>query len=214
MPASDESKHRGPRRKIQDWQIVAGLVIRVFCGSGALASHVARHLRLRISDAALSMRRQKMSMQPFFTILKHALRPLCEESKHPDCFFKGLRLIGHDGTTLSLVNTEAVLEKMTKCDTRRGKAAFAKMGLGVLVELGSHAPIAAAIGWNGESENALFSKVLGDLPRRCLLILDRLYGNAPVLDEVRAQCEVSESDFLIRVRSKLWGFLIVADGEL
>lgn len=203
MPTSDELRHRGPRRKIQDWEIIVGLVIHVLCGNGSLASHVVRHLHLRISNTALSLRRQKMSMKPFFTILRYALRPLCEASTHSDCFFKGRRLVGHDGTTLSLANTPAVLQRMTKATTRRGKAAFAKMGLGILVELGSHAPLSAAIGLDGESENALFSKVLRELPRRCLLILDRLYGNAPALDEVRAQCAVSEGDFLIRVRGKL-----------
>jgi len=66
--------------------------------------------------------------------------PASDETKHPDCFFEGLRLIGHDGTTLSRVNTEAVLEMVSKSDTRRGKAAFAKMRLGVLVGLRSQAP--------------------------------------------------------------------------
>ena len=199
MSSVDDGVHRGPRRKIQDWQIVAGMVVHALGGQGSLAHHIALHLRLRLSEAALSLRRQKMQMQPFFTIMRHALRPLAEQSKHPDCFFKGLRLVGHDGTQLSLCNTEAVLERMTKAATRRGKAAFAKMGLGALVELGTHNPLAAAIGLDGESENALFVKVLKDLPRRCLLILDRLYGNAPLLDQVQGQGELCDSDHLMRV---------------
>jgi hypothetical protein len=203
MPLVDEGTHRGPRRKIQDWQIIAGLVIHALGGQGSLASHIALHLRLRISDAALSFRRQKMTLQPFFTILRHALRPLAQEDSHPGCFFKGLRLVGHDGTQLSLSNTEAVLKRMTKAATRRGKAAFAKMGLSTLVELATHNPLAAAIGLDGQSENALFGRVLKELPRRCLLILDRLHGNAPVLDRVQSQCQASDSAFLIRVRKKL-----------
>jgi hypothetical protein len=56
------------------------------------------------------------------------------------------------------------------------RAAFAKVGLCLLVEVGIHNPIAAAIACAGESEMALAKKLLQSLPEKCLLLADRLYG--------------------------------------
>nr|WP_326530180.1 IS4 family transposase [Rhodoferax sp.] len=158
---------------------------------------------MSLSEAALSFRRQKMKLQPFLTLMHHALRPLAVEAQHSGCFFKGLRLLGHDGTQFSVANTPAVLKEMRKAKTRRGEAAFAKVGLGTLVELGTHNPLAAAISVSGESESVLFNRVLTQLPAKCLLILDRWYGNAPMLEHISQQCVEKQSHHLIRVRGNL-----------
>lgn len=203
MPAHDHEVHRGPKRRLQDWQLQLGLIIHLLQPIGTLAHCVRQHLRLSLSDAALSLRRQKMKLQPFLTLMQHALRPLAVEAQHACCFFKGLRLVGHDGTQLSVANTPAVLKNMSKAKTRRGVAAFAKVGLGTLVELGTHNPLAAAISVSGESESVLFNRVLAQLPARCLLILDRWYGNAPMLERISEQCAEEQSHHLIRVRGNL-----------
>ena len=65
MPASDGDLHRGPKRKLQDWQLQLGLIIHLLQPIGTLAQCVHQHLRLSLSDAALSLRRQKMKLQPF-----------------------------------------------------------------------------------------------------------------------------------------------------
>lgn len=199
----DVTTHRGPKRKLLDWQLQLAMILHMLQAQGSLAQCVGQYLGLQISGAALSLRRQKMKLQPFLTIMKAALRPLAQPERHPACFFCGLRLVGHDGTTLSVANTAAVLAAMTKAKTRKGLAAFAKVGLGVLVELGTHNPLAAALSLSGESESVLFARVLSQLPQRCLLILDRWYGNAPVLDTVQQRCAVTDSGYLIRVKSKL-----------
>ena len=68
------------------------------------------------------------------------------------------------------------LATFPKARTRRGRAAFAKITTGVLLELGLHNPLAAAIGRRGESEWALAQRLLAQLPGRALLLADRLYG--------------------------------------
>ena len=50
--------------------------------------------------------------------------------------------MGLDGTPFSCANTPRILGTMTKAATRRFEAAFAKLGCAVLVELGTHAPLA------------------------------------------------------------------------
>jgi hypothetical protein len=41
------------------------------------------------------------------------------------------------------------------------------------------------------------------LPQEGLLILDRYYGQAPMLGQLQPQCEARGSHFLVRVRDKL-----------
>lgn len=66
-----------------------------------------------------------------------------------------------------------------KAKTRRGLAAFGKAGMVALVELGTHGPLAAHLGLDGQGELALAAPVLERLPEQSLVIVDRLYGHAP-----------------------------------
>jgi hypothetical protein len=84
--------------------------------------------------------------------MRRVLRPLAGPRPHPEAFWQGWRLIALDGTQFSLTNTPQVLETLPKVRMRRGYAAFAKMTTTVLVELGLHNPVAAAIARHGESE--------------------------------------------------------------
>lgn len=45
--------------------------------------------------------------------------------------------------------------------------------------------------------------LLSALPERSLLILDRLYGHAPMLRDLQEHCGQRDSHFLVRVRHKL-----------
>jgi hypothetical protein len=113
-------------------------------------------------------------------------------------------------------NTPQHLTRIVKAKTRRGFAAFAKIAMSALVELGTHAPLHAAIGLDGESEHVLSATLFADLPQRSLLILDRLYGQAPMLALLQAQCSaLREQHYLVRVRAKLGVQVrrVLADGS-
>jgi hypothetical protein len=103
-----------------------------------------------------------------------------------------------DGTQFSLTNTPQILTRIVKARTRRGRAAFAKMTAAVLLEVGLHNPLAAAIGRHGESEWALAQRLLAQLPKRALLLGDRLYGVAAFVAHARAACTRVGSHFLLR----------------
>ena len=159
---------------------------------------------MSLSDSALSQRRTRLGSDIFTLILEETLRPLAEVAQHPGCFLGVLRLLGIDGTTWSVSNTAQHLARITKANTRRGCAAFAKIAMSALVELGTHAPLHAAIGLDGESELALSATLLSNLPPRMLLILDRLYGQAPMLALLQSECSaLKEQHYLVRVRAKL-----------
>jgi hypothetical protein len=108
-----------------------------------------------------------------------------------------------DGTVLSVGNTPQILGSLSKAALRRMQAAFAKVGMVLLVELGIRNPLAAAIGKEGESELSLARQLLGSLPELSLLIADRLYGIAAFLVLLKDHFSIVPGEFLVRVRGNL-----------
>jgi hypothetical protein len=130
----------------------------------------------------------------------HALQPKGDPRRHPEAFYHGLRLCALDGSTFSVTNTPQVKKRMHKAKTRRGRAAFPKVGVAVMVEVGLHNPLAAALGAQGESEMVLAKRVLSAQPAKSLLLGDRYYGVPAVL------VGLSDEDgrhFLVRVKTGL-----------
>ena len=82
-------------------------------------------------------------------------------------------MCGVDGSLFSVTNTPQNKKQMRKARSRRGRAAFPKVGVAVMVELGLHNPLAAALGAQGESEMVLAQQVLSAQPEKSLLINDR-----------------------------------------
>lgn len=201
--AEAEGRHQGPRQKLQDWQIITGLVAQCLHRGGCLQHIIRSYFAVQISSSALSQRRQHMQLEPFVTLMRHALRPMALPQSHADCFFADLRLVGIDGTQFNLLNTPQINAAVAKVRTRRGEAAFGKLSLSVLVELGTHAPLAAAMQMGPMSEKVLCQQLWERLPQGSLLILDRYYGQAPMLGQLQPRCEARSSHFLVRVRDKL-----------
>jgi hypothetical protein len=89
---------------------------------------------------------------------------------------------------------------MKKARSRRGRAAFPKVGVAVMVELGLHNPLAAALGAHGESEMVLAQRVLSAQPEKSLMINDRYYGTPALLVSLPAE---GDRHFLVRVKANL-----------
>ena len=190
------------RAQISGAELLMGLVYHVSQPQGTLAAHLHALTGQKISDSAASQRRLTMPWEVFEAILAQALAPLADPKRQPEAFYAGLRLVGIDGTQFSCANTPRVLGTMTKAATRRFEAAFAKLGCAVLVELGTHAPLAAAISAPdlAESEAALAAQLLGRLPAESLLLGDRLYGNGAFLGRLLADAPAGDRQaFLLRV---------------
>jgi len=111
--------------------------------------------------------------------------------------------VAWDGTQFSLTNTPQVRAQLRKAKSRRHQAAWAKITAVVLLELGLHNPLAAAVGWRGESEYALTRELLAALPRQSLLLADRLSGVPALLAQIWDACQALGSHFLIRARNNL-----------
>ena len=197
---------RGPLRRglaqISGPELLMGLVYHVSQPQGTLAAHLHELTGKQISDSAASQRRLTMPWEVFEAILAQALAPLADPKRQPEAFYAGLRLVGLDGTQFSCANTPPILGTMTKAATRRFEAAFAKLGCAVLAELGTHAPLAAAISAPdlAESEAALAGQLLSRLPAESLLLGDRLYGNGAFISQLLAGAPAGHAQaFLLRV---------------
>ena len=200
---ANQDPGRGPKPKLCASQLLISLVYHVMVGSGVFSEHVFKIFGVSIKDSSLSERRQRMGFEPFAWLMRHALRPMAATDRDPSCFYKGLRLCGIDGSRWSVTNTPQILAKMSKAATRRFKAAFAKVEMCVLVELGLHNPLAAEIGLKGEGEWALSFKLLDRLPQFSLLIVDRLYGCGKYLKELIDACRSRNGHVLVRARSNV-----------
>ena len=181
-------------------ELIQGLVFHVVAEAGTLAQHVKQLTGKDITDGALAQRRALLPAAVFEQLMSAALQPKAQPEKHPEAFYHGLRLCGVDGSLFSVTNTPQVKKQMRKAKSRRGRAAFPKVGVAVMVELGLHNPLAAALGANGESEMVLAKRVLAAQPERSLLINDRYYGVAELLVGLPSQ---GERHVLARVKTNL-----------
>jgi hypothetical protein len=172
--------------------------------AGTLAEHFAQLFADdTLADSSLSERRTRLPWEVFAELMRLGLRPLGQATKHAEAFWRGWRLVALDGTQFSLTNTPQIKATARKAKSRRGRAAFAKITTGVLLELGLHNPLAAAVGRGGRSEWALALELLAQLPARALLLADRLHGCAAFVAVALAACEKVGSHLLIRARTNI-----------
>jgi hypothetical protein len=181
-------------------ELICGLVFHVVAGTGTLARHVKQLTGKSITDGALSQRRALLPLEVFEGMMDAALQPKAEPARHPEAFYHGLRLCGIDGSTFAVTNTPQVKKRMKKARSRRGRAAFPRVGVAVMVELGLHNPLAAALSPQGESEMVLTRRLLSAQPATSLLINDRLSGTPALLVDLPAE---QERHFLVRVKANL-----------
>lgn len=212
LPTLPRRRGRKPRVPLTD--LLPALTFHVMQSAGTLADHFFELFGDSLADSSWSDRRTRLPWEIFADLLRRALRPRATR-RHREAFWRGWRLVALDGTQFSLTNTPQITATVEKAKTRRGRAAFAKLTTNVLLEVGLHNPLAAAIGRGGESEWALALQLLAQLPRRALLLGDRLYGCAAFVTHALAACERVGSHLLIRARADVKARVItrLADGS-
>lgn len=184
-------------------QVLPALVFHFMNAAGTFAEHFAQLFEDSLAESSLSERRTRLPWEVFTELMRLGLRPLAEALAQPEAFWRGWRLVALDGTQFSLTNTPQIKAATRKAKSRRGRAAFAKITTGVLLELGLHNPLAAAIGRGGQSEWALALELLAQVPAQGLLLADRLHGCAAFVAAAWAACERVGSHFLIRARTNV-----------
>lgn len=201
----------GPRGgglpKLSGWLWLMTKVFHVMSPVGDFAGHVKQITGTDISNSALSQRGSSIGWELVAAILPLALRPLAQPDSQPDAFYKSLRLVAIDGTSHNLRNTPAVGARAIKsrCRGRSGEPAFVRLGNVVLVELGTHQPLAAAFGWKNEGELTLARKVCTPevFPPGTLLLADRLYGVPSLIHQILPALERGGGALLFRTKANM-----------
>ena len=204
---------RGRKPRVPLTQLLPALTFHVMQDRGTLGEHFAQLFDEPFADSSWADRRARLPWDIFAELMRRTLRPHATRSTHPDAFWRGRRLLAIDGTQFSLTNTPQVRKTVRKARTRRGRAAFAKLTTAVLLELGLHNPLAAAIAGEGESEWVLAHRLLPQVPAGALLLADRLYGCAAFALEAQAACARVGSEFLFRARTLIKGRVVRRLGD-
>lgn len=197
-------KHKAgrPAHHLSRGQLLAAIVFHyTVTWAGTLAEHLFWLMGIEMSNGTLSERRQALPFVVFDELLRRLLCPLHLASAQ--AFYRGWRLVAIDGVSFSLPNTEQVQKQCRKGGNQKGRAAFAKLQCSALVELLMHNPLAARLGWNGESEWKLAQGLLEHLPTNCLLLADRLYGCGAFLVAAWQHLQKQNGHFLVRVKQGL-----------
>ena len=191
---------RGPRSQLRFPNLLRCLVAHTAMTAGTFERHVEELTGHRQAASTLSERRQAMPWVIFEEILRVGLRPLADPTRHPGAFYRGLRLLTQDGTSVPVYNTPNPQRRWQKSKTRKGRAAFARIPVVLLVELGLHNPIAVQIGRQQESEYALAWDLVAQIPPGSLTINDRLSGCGAFAARLLQRWMEVGSHFLVRAR--------------
>jgi len=189
---------------------VWSLVLHALCADGSLGKHLRTVSGTMITDAAAQARRAGLSWAWFLALFDQVLRPLAQRKTHPESFYHTMRVIAVDGSSWSLRNTPNNTQEAAPRhrNQKGGSAAFLKMSCAVLLEVGTHQPLAVACEQGGlgraEGELTLARRLLGAIPRDedTLLLGDRLYGCGRFIHEVREQAG-PRAQLLVRVKKSL-----------
>jgi hypothetical protein len=202
-PALPPRTGRKPRVPLT--QVLSALTFHVMKGAGTLGEHFAELFQTPLADSSLADRRARLPWEIFAELMHRMLRPRATTDGEPEAFWGGWRLLALDGTQFSLTNAPPIKRRATKARTRRGRAAFAKMPAAVLLEVGLHNPVAAAVGRHGESEGALARTLFPEIPEQALVLADRLYGSGAMAAALHAACTRVGSHFLVRAQTTVKG---------
>lgn len=186
------------KAKVPFATFIWALVIHALSSNGSIGTHLRAVSGANVSDSAAHQRRQGLTWEWFLELFSHILKPLARRGQDHEAFHHNLRLLSIDGSSWSLCNTTAIIDKSPpRHGNQRGRgAAFIKWGCAVLLEVGTHQPLAVARSrpaapgcppGKAEGELSIARRLLPYLPKDedVLVLMDRLYGNGDFVLSVR-----------------------------
>jgi hypothetical protein len=136
----------------------------------------ARRLRMGEESphrSSLCVARQRLGVAPLRRLFQEVVHPLAKPDT-PGAFYRGLRLMGIDGTLENVPDSPANAKTFGRPTSgTRGEGAFPQVRKLSLVELGTHVEVAFQIKPCTVSEQAMLSGLLRHVTPHMLLIWDR-----------------------------------------
>jgi len=162
----------------------------------------ARRLRMGEDSphrSSLCVARQRLGIPPVRRLFQEVVHPLAKPDT-PGGFYRGLRLMGIDGTVLNVPDSPANAKTFGRpSGGDRGDGAFPQVRKLSLVELGTHVEVTFQIKPCACSEQAMLPPLLPYLTPDMLLIWDRNFFNYPLWKTLNSR----EIKVLARVKSTL-----------
>ena len=122
--------------------------------------------------AALCRARRRLGPAPVRRLFQEVVQPLAR-SDRPGGHYRGLRLVGIDGTVLDVPDTPANARAFGRPKGGRGEGAFPQVRKLSLVELGTHAELGLAIKPCCRGEVSMVEGLIGYLCEGMLVLCDR-----------------------------------------
>lgn len=142
--------------------------------------------------------RHRLGVEPVRRVFQQVVRPLATPDT-PGAFYRGLRLVGCDGTILDVPDSEANANAFHRATGSRGDGAFPQVRKVSLVEIGTHVEFTFAAGGWQDSENALAEQLFEQVPADALLLEDRGFFSYLAWKRLRAR----SLQLLVRIKSHM-----------
>ncbi len=126
-----------------------------------------------VSKVAISLLRSRIGVQPLADLVRRCCVPLADVRVHPGAFYRGLRLVGIDGSTFELADEPEIEQVFGRPGGRQGRAGYPQARCVVLAECASHAILAGNLGAYSTGEWELCKPLLASLEPGMLCLADR-----------------------------------------
>jgi hypothetical protein len=126
-----------------------------------------------VSKVAISLLRSRIGAAPLAELVQRCCEPLADERIHPEAFYRGLRLVGIDGSTFELPDEPEIEQAFGRPGGRQGPAGYPQARCVVLAECATHAILGANVGEYRSGEWALCQPLLRALKPGMLCLADR-----------------------------------------
>src|SRR5262245_41363299 len=149
--------------------------------------------------SSLCVARQRLGVEPVEYLFGQIVRPLAR-AETPGAFYRGLRLMGIDGTVLDVPDSDANAAAFGRPSAGpRGDGAFPQIRELSLVELGTHIEVAFVARSIAHGEPSMVGALLRHLDAGMLLLWDRGFFSYALWEQVTAR----RVKVLARVTSRL-----------
>src|ERR1043166_6132041 len=177
-----QAVHDTGRRNRSDCRLTHEIMLWVVLAMGILTDVPIRQVfkhprRLRQGEPTpprntLCKARRRLGVAPLRYLCARLVRPLAGPETR-GAFYQGLRLVGLDGTTYGVPDSDANVKAFGRPKGPRADAAFPQIRKLSLVELGTHAELALVLKPSWRGETAMVAGLARHLREGMLLLWDR-----------------------------------------
>jgi len=136
-------------------------------------------IRREVGKSAISASRTRLGAEVMHYIAEQALTPLAQINADGS-FYRGLRLVSVDGTTLEVADEASNREAFGVPGTQQGQTGYPQIRCVGLLENGTHALFGVALGGYKDSEVSLAHKAILNLKPDMLCLADRGFSGYPL----------------------------------